>query len=113
MKNVTLAFVVLLISAGWGCEAKIEHPGEFMALQGCLMNENGHYTLKQDSGIGYELVSQNIDLKAQVGHEILVRGSEVASGSAPGAPAMASQGVRNELEVTNVKSVADQCSASK
>lgn len=111
MNKVLLAAAVTLGAALCACQSRISAP-QAATVQGCLARSAQGYILNDDSGRQYHLSGKDADLSQQVGHEVLIRGEEIQSASAPAAPPTANRGAEFRIDVASIRSVSDKCGSS-
>ena len=108
MNKVLLTAAVGLGGALCACQGRITRP-EPTTVQGCIARSAQGYTLTEDSGRKYYLSGKAADLSQQVGHEVLIRGEEIQSASAPQAPPSANRGAESRIDIASIRSVSDKC----
>lgn len=111
MSKLLPAAAVAFVGVLCACQGRITRPMA-ATVQGCLARSAQGYTLTEDSGRQYQLSGKEAELSQQVGHEILVRGEEMQSASAPEAPPTANRGVESRIDVASIRSVSDKCGGS-
>ena len=123
-----LLLSVLLLAASWVVaqstpaqsgqksynEAAPGQIGAERAVQGCLNNSDGQYTLTSDQGKTFMLAGDTSKLDQHVGHEVIITGTRKSAGntaepSGEGAGTMSNQANRPTLDVISVKHVAETC----
>lgn len=111
MNKLLLAAAVTFVGVLCACQGRITRPMA-ATVQGCLARSAQGYTLTEDSGRQYQLSGKDDELSQQVGHEVLIRGEEIQSASAPQAPPTANRGAESRIDVASIRSVADKCGSS-
>jgi hypothetical protein len=112
IKTVAVVTTALIAFGIAGCQGAENHPESGVTVQGCVSQSNGEYHLVDGFGHDYVLSEPSADVKQNVGHEVLVRGSEIENKRTPEAQPDPNNGVVNRIDVTSAKLVSDQCSES-
>src|SRR5215510_3345293 len=79
-------------------------------IEGCLSGSAGSWTLTDSSGKTYQLQGDDSKLSKDVGHQVRIKGSEMAGSSGatpPSSPGGASAAI--QFKVKNVEKIADTC----
>ena len=80
------------------------------SLEGCLSDENGKFTLTDQSGTAYELTGRTAALKAHVGHTIRVNGTESMAGAGkPGAMSNEAAQAKPTFKVRSFRHISSTC----
>ncbi len=115
-KTIVLA-LVLLASAAWLQAQDMGQSGSTSnstTVQGCLQNAAGRYSLKADDGTIYRLTGAANKLKDHVGHEVAITGTPTTRTKATTEQGAASTAHQVPvIKVTDIKHIADTCSAGK
>jgi hypothetical protein len=111
MNKFLLAAAVTFVGVLCACQGRITMP-QATTVQGCIARSAQGYTLTEDSGRKYYLSGKTTDLSQEVGHEVLIRGEEIQSASAPEAPPTANRGAQSRIDVASIRSVSDKCGNS-
>src|SRR5689334_13977435 len=88
------------------------------SITGCLNGSDGNFTLTDQSGTTYQLKGATSDLKQHVGHQVQLSGTTTGADTTSSASASSSGQTQSSssssksFTVTNVKHMADTCSAS-
>jgi hypothetical protein len=126
--RAVLFFSVLLLGAAWVAaqstpaqsgqrsynESATGDSGTERAIQGCVSNGGGQYTLTKDQGKTFILVGDASKLEPFVGHEVIITGTRKSAGNTS-SPSGESVGTTSDqpnrpfLNVVSVRNVADTC----
>ncbi len=82
-------------------------------VQGCLQYTKHHYVLTDSSGKEHQLLGYANKLKAEVGHEVAVSGTEAMHSESSTMDGASSPHQVPVFKVSSVKHVADMCAAGK
>lgn len=102
----------ILLSGFWGCQGKTNHPDQMATVQGCISNQNGTYELTDNSGNRYVLTGNTSQVKENVGHEMLIRGTEVENSKTPQAFPEAKK-IHSQIEVSSAKVAGHSCGSAQ
>jgi hypothetical protein len=117
-----LILSILLLGTSWAAaqynstqtnQQKSSGAGSEMAVQGCLSESAGRYTLTDKNGTSYQLTGDSAKLSEHVGHEVKITGSAASSspsaGSAKGTMGQTSSSTQQAIEVTSLKHISKTC----